>query len=188
MLHNSKLLKHSKPKFKKIDTSYYSELELVTLNLSLVTSDEYQCCLVFHPELLGQVANGVGSQTSWTYHFTPNTIWGLNINPSAYIHDWDYTYPYEFKTYKEGMAFKKIVDKRFYQNVRIQIKDGCWILRGVRRQRSNLYYFILRKHGHDAFWCNKKLPKDYPKDREKPEFNKKVFKNNKYIWTTINQL
>ena len=160
-------------------------IEEITLELELQCFPEYERCLLFYPELLPEICNGVGSQTHWSYYLIPNTIWLLNINPTAAIHDWGYTYPFEFETYLEGAAFKAEADRIFYHNLEKQIAAGFWLLRPMRRIRKLFYYKVLKNSGDVAFWCNKILPPDYPKDIDKPPFDQEKFDRNLEIWKEL---
>lgn len=101
------------------------------------------------------ICNGVGSPTSWTYHLTPNTIWGLDITPSSNIHDFDYTIPTHFNSEESAIRRKYLADTRFYNNMLKQIEDKGGILKWFRKRRAKTYYEILLKKGDEAFLADK---------------------------------
>ena len=82
----------------------------------------------------------------------PDTLWGLCITPSCWIHDWEY---------KHGTSWldKKIADKRFLSNMLIQIEDGkkWWWLKKLRKRRAKSYYFVVKYFGSMAFSKGKEL-------------------------------
>lgn len=120
---------------------------------------------------LKEICNGVGSRLSWTYHFTPNTIWGLNIKSAADIHDFQYTEPKIFpcvidgETFNTALDYKNHADRVFLNNnIRIfeyhEALPGFtgWFHRrlgGVRRARAYEYYTILQKFGGTSFFADK---------------------------------
>lgn len=132
-----------------------------TLRLSLQCPAEYLAVLTRRPDIIDMVANGVGSETSWTYHITPDTVWGLNINPTSHPHDWMYTFPMYFPSVALGLAWKHLADRYFDLNGHIQVADGLCLLRPMRRARINNYTIILSAGGSEAFWAHKPLPPDY---------------------------
>ena len=76
----------------------------------------------------------------------PDTLWGLCITPSCWIHDWEYKHG---KTWED----KKIADKRFLSNMVTQINNGKqWLwLKRLRKRRAKTYYFFVKYFGSDAF-------------------------------------
>jgi len=134
-----------------------------TNRLKLNAPEWYYKVLNNAPELIDKIANGVGSETSWTYHLTPDTIWGLNINPTSHAHDYMYSIPYKFKSVAQGLAWKRLADHYFDINCRIQIKDYAGWLESWRYDRVDKYNIALNIGGSEAFWINKELPKDYDK-------------------------
>jgi len=132
-----------------------------TLRLKLHCPPGYLAVLDRRPDVVDHVANGVGSETSWTYHITPDTVWGLNINPTSHCHDWMYTFPLYFPSVALGLAWKHLADRYFGLNGHIQAKDGTWLLQGPRTRRINAYAAILSAGGSEAFWAQKPLPPDY---------------------------
>jgi hypothetical protein len=154
--------------------------------LGLICPDWYLVALNSKPDLIDSLANGCGSETSWTYHLVPDTIWGLNINPSTHIHDLLYTFPFQFETVAQGLAWKRKADYQFYMNVRKQINDyGGWFKK-CRLSRLKKYMFALDCGGSEAFWANKKLPDDFFDYYEnRPEFDNDVFIRYKEVWNEI---
>lgn len=132
-----------------------------TFRLRLQTPPEYLAALSQRPDIVNAVANGVGSETSWTYHITPDTVWGLNINPTSHIHDWMYTFPLYFPSVAAGLTWKLHADHWFDINGHIQVADGICLLRPFRRRRINTYTIILSAGGTEAFWEHKPLPPDW---------------------------
>ena len=132
-----------------------------TLRLKLHCPPDYLAMLIEVPEIVDEVTNGVGSETHWTYHITPNTVWGLNINPTSHAHDWMYTFPLVFPTVAAGLAWKLLADRYFKLNGHIQVDDGFFLLRKPRRARINSYITLLNAGGTEAFWANKPLPPDF---------------------------
>lgn len=164
-------------------------IEEITLDLELECSAEYQRCMMWYQEYYIQVANGVGSETSWTYHLTPDTVWLLDISPTAGIHDWDFTFPMYFASYAAGQQWFHAANARFRDNLEKQIKNGCWLLRGPRRCRKQEYFWILDNTmiSHNAFWSNKRLPPDwYQHQAYTPDFDQKKFDLNIEIWSAMN--
>jgi len=130
-----------------------------TLRLGLKAPDDYMLTLMENPAAVDQIANGVGSEESITYHATPDTIWGLNVNPSSHIHDWRYVFPDYFRTWGEGMNWKKKTDREFYENMLIQIDDSWgWVFRQARKVRAWFYYQMVLNFGTKSFWAGKKKP------------------------------
>lgn len=85
--------------------------------------------------------NGAGT-SGWRGVMVPDTIWGLDINPSADIHDWDYAEG-------ETLIDKDSADDRFRRNMRSQIKRAAkaswlgWLLHIPRRYRAFTYYLAV---------------------------------------------
>jgi len=94
------------------------------------------------------VCNGCGPKGfgSW---FVPNTLWGLSIEESCFIHDWMYD---EGKTIKD----KEEADRVFLNNmVRIIDSESSAIFKAIRRQRAMKYYSAVMDFGGPAFWDGK---------------------------------
>lgn len=132
-----------------------------TARLKLRTPEDYRLMLQYCPDMVDEIANGVGSETSWTYHLTPDTIYGLNINPTSHPHDWMYTFPLVFASVAEGLAWKRKADFWFACNLATQINDGSRILRPLRNARRDTYIEALKIGGDAAFWADKPLPPDF---------------------------
>ena len=81
-----------------------AEIKKETLRLRLKAPDDYMLTLMDNPEAIDNIANGVGSTESITYHATPDTIECLNVNPSSHIHDWMYNFPHYFRTWGEPVG------------------------------------------------------------------------------------
>lgn len=132
--------------------------------------EEFWFYLAHDPDKIKAVCNGVGSPSSWTYHLTPNTIWGLDITAAADIHDWMYTYPPDFATEADALAYKEKADRVFRNNlIRIfeqaEAQPGFkgWMHRriaGVRRARAQEYFMILQNFGGTSFWEGKNKPEN----------------------------
>lgn len=133
-----------------------------TNRIALVLPENYLWALNKRPDLVEQVVNGVGSETHWSYHLTPDTIWGLNINPVSHGHDWMYIFPMRFACVADGLAWKRLADHWFDLNVRRMIEDHGGIFEPFRESRlENIYSPALGAAGSEAFWANKELPPDY---------------------------
>lgn len=139
-----------------------AEVQKITQRLNLEMPALYEYALFNYPSIVDELANGVGSETNWFYHLTPDTVWGLNINPSSHVHDWDYSIPFEFATYADGLAFFHAANNRFRDNCMKLVEDGCCLLRPFRRRRVEFYFRVLESQGELAFWSNKVLPTDIP--------------------------
>ena len=104
--------------------------------------------------------NGVGSPEGgkfkrFIWKITPDTIWGLDITPTADLHDNGYTVPLEFRDLQTALKHKVGEDILFKKNVKTQIARGTWLLRWVRNRRVWKYALALVKCGQDAFIENK---------------------------------
>jgi len=120
------------------------------------------------PDEMCRICNGVGSPTSWTYHLTPDTIWGLDITPVSDIHDWVYSYPLCMPwvvtdpdvgviEFNSGEDYRKYGDTMFFNNLITIINNrGSWWLRFPRKIRAKTYYHVLRDMGEESFWHGKK--------------------------------
>jgi len=137
------------------------KVQAETLRLALNIAPDYKWALSHRPDLVEQVANGVGSETSISYHVTPDTVWGLNINPGSHCHDWMYTFPMYFPSVADGLAWKQLSDHWFDLNVDLQIKDYAGWFESFRYRRNNIYEMCLAGAGSDAFWIDKQLPPDF---------------------------
>jgi hypothetical protein len=95
-----------------------------------------------------KVCNGCGTRGI----DVPDTIWGLCITESCYIHDWEYKHG---KTWDD----KKVADKRFLTNMLIQIEDGkkWWWLRRLRKNRAYVYYTVVKRFGGVVYRRGKNL-------------------------------
>lgn len=133
----------------------------VTKKLNLLSPQWYKDILDKNPEIIYKIQNGVGSETHWSYHLIPDTIYFLNIIPSSSIHDLMYTFPLKFNLVADGLAWKRLADHYFYLNVLTQINNYGGIFKKLRKSRLNKYTFFLNASGSDSFWANKKLPPDF---------------------------
>lgn len=160
-----------------------------TLRLKLHCPPDYLAMLVEAPEIVDEVTNGVGSETHWTYHITPDTVWGLNINPTSHAHDWMYTFPLVFPTVAAGLAWKLLADRYFKLNGQLQIDDGFCLLRKPRRARINTYSTLLNASGTEAFWANKPLPPDFDRYYStRPSYDEQKVSRYMEIETTIKEV
>ena len=130
--------------------------------------DEFWLTLDNDPQDLAKVCNGVGSETSWTYHFIPDTIWGLNVTPASDIHDWMYSFPMDFDTEADGLLWKDKADRVLRNNL-VRLFEaaeaqsgivGWWARRcgGARRIRAQTYYEVVSNFGGPSFWEGKNKP------------------------------
>lgn len=121
------------------------------------------------PEL-DAICNGVGSQDSWTYALTPDTVWGLDVTPSSDIHDWMYTKPSSFASDAEALDWKGKADRAFRNNLvrQFELAEAAsgfsgWLARrvsGFRRARAQEYFLILQNFGGASFWSGKNRPSE----------------------------
>lgn len=165
-----------------------STMTEITMELALECQPEYHELMIYHPALYNEICNGVGSETHWTYHLIPDTIWGLDISPSAGIHDFDWTYPMEFDSYADGEECRLRQNDVFAANVEKQIMAGTWLLRPLRRLRKNTYLKLLNetRAAHNSFWSNKPLPPDwYEHNNYTPTFNDNKYQINIDVWSKI---
>jgi hypothetical protein len=166
-----------------------SQVVCLTNQLQLKAPGWYYKTLNKKPELIDKIANGVGSETSWTYHLTPDTVWFLNINPSSHDHDLMYTFPLKFESVGDGLAWKRLADYYFELNCKKQIEDVGGYMEQLRLSRIEKYKTALEIGGSEAFWANKMLPSDYYKYYEKqPDFNENKFNMYKDVWEEIANL
>lgn len=95
--------------------------------------------------------NGCGTE-GWKGALVPDTIWGLNINPSCNIHDWEYA---AGNSYEE----KEAADFRFLKNMMSQVRRNAdatwagWLLKIPRQRRAFTYYqaVTLSDESFEAF-------------------------------------
>tara|TARA_B110000261_G_scaffold160658_1_gene200663 strand:- start:2674 stop:3024 length:351 start_codon:yes stop_codon:yes gene_type:complete len=97
-----------------------------------------------------KICNGCGSKNSISGLFTPSTLYGLSIERSCNIHDWQYSQPYP-KTVVE----KEAADRIFLNNMNRQIEAASKWLRWLRKRRALKYYFAVKWFGSTAFWDKK---------------------------------
>ncbi len=90
----------------------------------------------------------VGPGESWKTKIIPRTIWGIDINAAAYIHD----YYYE-KHKGEGEDKRLEIDCRFLVDImRIIEMSDCWAFRrNLARLRAVKYYAAVREGGAEIF-------------------------------------
>lgn len=95
-----------------------------------------------------KICNGCGSAKA-KFDFVPDTIWGLNITPVCFIHDFRY---WIGKT----LADKDHADLEFLENLMSVIEHrSIGILKPFRRRRALKYYEMVVWQGEDAFWQGK---------------------------------
>ena len=158
-----------------------------TKRLKLEMTPMYEFALFNYPEIVNELANGVGSETAWFYHLIPDTVWLLNINPSSHIHDWDYTLPFYFMTKELGENHFHEANARFLRNCKKQIADGSFIFSYPRILRCNMYYKAVESEsGQIAFWSNKILPEGFPKELKKElDFDVSVLERYREIFSFL---
>ncbi|MDD5697663.1 MAG: hypothetical protein PHH77_03515 [Victivallaceae bacterium] len=167
-----------------------SKVVAETKRLNLRIPYSYQLALYHRPELIDQVANGVGSETNeLIYHLTPDTVWGLNINPVSHIHDWMYTFPMVFSGVAEGLVRLRLADHWFDLNCECLFKDaGGWFKR-FRMTRLDEYKVALNVGGSEAFWTNKPhelLPGNYlDYYRAMPEIDASAVAKYRQVWNEV---
>ena len=113
-------------------------------NFNLVKQQSFQDAPFF---LLKQVCNGCGSAKA-KFDFVPDTIWGLNIAPACYIHDWDYYIGGDKKA-------KKQADKNFLINMKIIFRraGSKWLV-WPRIIRAYTYVTMVKLFGNSSFDFN----------------------------------
>lgn len=124
---------------------------------------EFWIDLVNNPQKIKDCCNGVGSEVGWfgklTYHFIPNTIWGLDVTEFSDIHDYMYTYPEEFDTEEDALRYKDMADRTGRHNLQVIISRNSKLrwLKLLRIRRARQYYFLLKIAGKDSFLEGKKI-------------------------------
>lgn len=88
----------------------------------------------------------VGAEGDWKSKFIPRTIWGIDINMAAYIHD--YWYIIGGKNQQRFQA-----DCMFLVDMMrlIEMSDSWRITRFMARNRAVKYYSAVREGGSGAF-------------------------------------
>jgi len=92
----------------------------------------------------------VGAEGDWKSKLIPKTIWGININRAAFIHDYWYK--------KGGTAHDRFVaDTMFLADMlKIIEMSGVWrIRRFLARHRAVTYFHAVREAGEKAFALRK---------------------------------
>lgn len=99
--------------------------------------------------------NGVGSDIGvlgkLTYHFIPNTIWGLDITPASDLHDVGYSYPNFFATKDDALKYKALIDLYFYKNMKSLIDTHSIFLNKIRMIRAHTYFETVHLFGEECF-------------------------------------
>lgn len=88
----------------------------------------------------------VGAEGDWKSKFIPRTIWGIDVNMAAYIHDYFYK--------KGGNRQDRFhADAMFLVDMMrlIEMSDSWRITRFMARNRAAKYYGAVRENGKDAF-------------------------------------
>ncbi len=90
----------------------------------------------------------VGPEGDWKAKIIPRTIWGIDINIAAYIHD------YFYKKHKgEGEQKRFEIDAIFLADMMkiIELHD-CWFFRrNLARMRAVKYFAVVREEGAERF-------------------------------------
>lgn len=92
-------------------------------------------------EVLARNTNGAGT-SGWKGFLVPDTVWGLNINAAANIHDFEYCIG-------ETIEHKKSADFRFQQNMISLVRRAArrswisWFLKIPREYRCFTYYLAV---------------------------------------------
>ncbi len=113
--------------------------------------------LLTRPYEVDEVCNGVGSKANFvgraTYHLIPDHFLGLDIEPAADVHDWQYSRP------TGTIVEKEEADRTFLNNMlRLIDADDSWWGRTVapiRRHEAKIYYRAVRDFGGPSFWEGK---------------------------------
>lgn len=157
--------------FDKLSAARYADPSRYTLERyqELVAPSYFWEMVINHPERLAVMCNGVGSKTSWTYPYTPDTIWLLDVTPAADIHDVMFTEPLVFPAVIDGVTYTaekyfQHANNLFYCNL-MRLFDKAdaqsWLSRRVRRfrnMRAREYKFALDYFGFHAFMEGKNHP------------------------------
>lgn len=88
----------------------------------------------------------VGAEGDWKSKFIPRTIWGIDINMAAYVHDYWYS--------KGGDNHARFVaDALFLVDMMrlIEMSNSWRITRFLARQRAMKYFSAVRENGKSAF-------------------------------------
>lgn len=90
----------------------------------------------------------VGPENSKISYLIPRTIWGIDINAAAYIHDYFYT---KYKGSSEQKRFE--IDSIFLADMMQIIEfEDCWRIRRVlARMRAVKYFSVVREQGAEIF-------------------------------------
>ena len=105
------------------------------------TLTEHQKSIIF---------NGIGQKGKWYNFLIPERIIFLDLTEVWNIHDFAY---FRGKHLEDRM----LADLDMLYNMLELIDDSTWILRYPRKQIAHIYYFMVDKHGHEAFFSNKPL-------------------------------
>ncbi len=88
----------------------------------------------------------VGAEDDWKSKFIPRTVWGIDINMAAYVHDYFYT--------KGGGDHERFVADLLFQSDMmklINLSDSWAITRFFARHRATTYYHFVCENGADSF-------------------------------------
>ena len=90
----------------------------------------------------------VGAEGDWKSRFIPRTIWGIDINVCAYIHDYWYG---KDSGGSEQRRFE--IDAMFLADMMQVIEmSGAWRWRrDLARSRACKYFSAVRENGQEAF-------------------------------------
>ena len=88
-----------------------------------------------------------GAGEGWKEKIVPDTIWGISISMSAWVHD---------GLYSEGGEEKdrELADEIFYECMMTQIRKATWKYsprRLLAWRRARKYYFAVRIFGKKSF-------------------------------------
>lgn len=111
-------------------------------------SPEY---LAADPVEVFRICNGCGSAQA-KFDFVPDSIYGMDISPACYAHDWDY---HHGKTTDD----KRRADMRMLNNLLtlIQMQSANGFMRYIRNRRAFKYYDAVCIGGNRAFFAGKPL-------------------------------
>ena len=122
-----------------------------------MSSDEALIWLHSHPKyeemkkLLGdydEQKDYVGPEGSWKARIIPRTIWGIDINVAAYVHDFYYE-----KHKGQGEEKRLEIDCIFLIDIMriIEMNNSSAIRRNLARLRAVKYFAAVREGGEDIF-------------------------------------
>ena len=93
------------------------------------------------PSAKAKICNGCGAKGGID---VPDTMYGLSVTRSCNIHDYMWYVATTLKELKEA-------NKMFFKNMKAEIREGSWWLRGVRYARAHKYYLAVKYFGTKGY-------------------------------------